>query len=205
MSYLATSPEWLAKANDEVRSNAARYAKNPNASLLQQLDDVPIEAWEAEFPVIDMCLRDSLRLNVLGTAFRRNISGKAIPTGNGDEVIPPGAFVTYATGDIHYNPEVYTDPHKWDPARYLPERAEDKKNATHGFLGWGSGRHPCLGMRFAKLEQNIITAYFVATFDFKLEDERGNELSAAPLIDHNGHSAMKPAKRQFLRVVTKET
>ncbi|KAI4659298.1 uncharacterized protein J4E78_005725 [Alternaria triticimaculans] len=205
MSYLATSPEWLAKANDEVRSNAARYAKNPNAPLLQQLDDVPVEAWEADFPIIDMCLRDSLRLNLLGTAFRRNISGKNIPTGNGDEVIPPGAFVTYAPGDIHYDPEIYPDPQKWDPARYMPDRAEDKKKAAHGFLGWGSGRHPCLGMRFAKLEQNIITAYFIATFDFKLEDESGNVLTVAPLVDCNGHSAHKPKELQFLRVTTKET
>ncbi|KAI4945100.1 hypothetical protein J4E91_008077 [Alternaria rosae] len=186
-SYLATSREWLAKANDKVRSNAARYAKNPNAPLLQQLYNVPIEAREAEFPVIDMCLGDSLRLNLLGTAFRRNISGKSIHTGNGDEVIPSGAFVTYAPGDIHYDPEIYPDPQKWDPARYLPERAEDKKKAARGFVGWGSGRHPCLGMRFAKLEQKIITAYFIATFDFKLEDESGNVLSVAPLVDHNGH------------------
>ena len=57
--------------------------------MRDQLDDVPIEAWEAEFPIIDMCLRDSLRLNLLGTAFRRNISSKGIPTGNGNEVIPP--------------------------------------------------------------------------------------------------------------------
>ncbi|KAI4694749.1 hypothetical protein J4E81_006348 [Alternaria sp. BMP 2799] len=204
MSYLATSPEWLAKANDEVRSNAARYAKNPNAPLLQQLDDVPVEAWEGEFPVIDMCLRDSLRLNLLGTAFRRNISGKNIPTGNGDEVIPPGAFVTYAPGDIHYDPEIYPDPQKWDPARYMPDRAEDKKKAAHGFLGWGSGRHPCLGMRFAKLEQNIITAYFIATFDVKLEDESGNVLTVAPLVDPNWHSAHKPKELQFLRVTTKQ-
>ncbi|CAN9344399.1 unnamed protein product [Alternaria alternata] len=202
--YLATSPEWLAKAKDEICSTAAKYAKDPKAPLRDQLDDVPIEAWEAEFPIIDMCLRDSLRLNLLGTAFRRNINSKGIPTGNGNEVIPPGAFVTYATGDIHLDPDVYTDPHKWDPARYSPERAEDKKKAAHGFVGWGSGRHPCLGMRFAKLEQNIITAYFIATFDFTLEDESGKTLSVAPLVDHNRHSAHKPAKLQFLRVKTRE-
>ncbi|RYN46811.1 hypothetical protein AA0114_g8053 [Alternaria tenuissima] len=202
--YLATSPKWLAKAKDEICSTAAKYAKDPKAPLRDQLDDVPIEAWEAEFPIIDMCLRDSLRLNLLGTAFRRNISSKGIPTGNGNEVIPPGAFVTYATGDIHLDPDVYTDPHKWDPARYSPERAEDKKKAAHGFVGWGSGRHPCLGMRFAKLEQNIITAYFIATFDFTLEDESGKTLSVAPLVDHNRHSAHKPAKLQFLRVKTRE-
>ncbi|KAG9190431.1 hypothetical protein G6011_08519 [Alternaria panax] len=108
--YLEASPKWLAKAKDEVCSTAARHAKDLNAPLSDQLDDVPIGAWETEFSVIDMCLRDSLRLNLLGTAFRRNISGKDIPMGNGNEVIPPGAFVTYTTGDIYLDPDVYTDP-----------------------------------------------------------------------------------------------
>jgi cytochrome P450 len=119
--YLATSPEWLARTQEEVRS---------------------VEAWENEFPDIDLCLRDSIRLNLLGTAMRRNISGKDLPTPNG-EIIPPGAFVTYATGDIHLDPEVYAEPHKWDPSRYLPDRAEDKKKDIHPFVGWGVGRHPC--------------------------------------------------------------
>lgn len=205
MCYLATSPEWLAKTQDELRSTAARYARNPSAPLRYQLDDVPLEAWEADFPVVDMCLRDSIRLNLLGTAMRRNISGKAIPTGSGNEIIPPGAFVTYATGDIHLDPEVYRDPHKWDPARYLPDRAEDKKKDIHGFVGWGVGRHPCLGMRFAKLEQNIITAYFIASFDFSLQDKHGNKLMVAPQIDFNRHSAHKPKIPQYLKVISKET
>lgn len=143
MCYLATSPEWLAKTQEEVRNVAAKYARDPNAPLRHQLDDVPLEAWESEFPVVDLCLRDSIRLSLLGTAMRRNISGKALPTGHGNEVIPPGAFVTYATGDIHLNPEIYPEPHKWDPSRYLPGRAEDKKKDVHGWIGWGVGRHPC--------------------------------------------------------------
>ena len=142
MCYLATSPEWLAKAREEVRATAAKYATNPNAPLRYQLDDVPLEAWESEFPVVDMCLRDSIRLNLLGTAFRKNITGRDIPTGNGDEVIPPNACVTYAIGDVHQDPNIYPDPSRWDPGRYLPERAEDKK-VPYAFLGWGVARHPC--------------------------------------------------------------
>lgn len=142
LCYLATSPEWLAKARDEVRSTAAKYAKDPTAPLRYQLDDVPLEAWEAEFPIVDLCLKDSIRLNLLGSVFRKNTSGKAIPTGNGNEVIPPEAFVTYAIADTHLNPEIYPNPEKWDPARYLPGRAEDKKQ-TYGFIGWGVARHPC--------------------------------------------------------------
>ncbi|TQN66212.1 Obtusifoliol 14-alpha demethylase [Colletotrichum shisoi] len=200
--YLACSPEWLAKAQDEVRAAAAKYARDPSAPLRYQLDHVPLEAWESEFPVIDMCLRDSIRLNLLGTAFRKNTSGRPIPTGHGNEVIPPGAFVAYATGDIHLDPQVYPDPLKWDPARYLPDRAEDKKKPD-AFVGWGAGRHPCLGVRFAKLEQNIITAYFIASFDFSLEDEKGTKLTTPPQVDVERHSAHKPDPPQFLRVTPK--
>ncbi|KAF2123378.1 cytochrome P450 [Dothidotthia symphoricarpi CBS 119687] len=203
MCYLATSSEWLAKARDEVRDTAAKYAKDPTAPLRYQLNDVPLEAWEAEFPVIDLCLRESIRLNLLGATFRKNLSGRAIPTGTGDEVIPPGAFVAYAIADAHLDPEIYPDPEKWDPARYLPDRAEDKKK-PHAFLGWGVGRHPCLGMRFAKLEQNIITAYFLASFDFSLEDRSGNKLTAPPKLDTNGHSAQKPKNGPLIRLSPSE-
>jgi sterol 14-demethylase len=37
---------------------------------------------------------------------------------------------------------VYKNPGRWDPARYLSERGEDKKK-QHGYVGWGSGLHPC--------------------------------------------------------------
>ena len=47
---------------------------------------------------------------------------------------------------MHHDTTIYPDSDKWDPSRYLPERAEDKK-AELGWLGWGVGRHPCLGMK----------------------------------------------------------
>lgn len=59
-------------------------------------------------------------------------------------------------------------------------------------------------MRFAKLEQNIITAYFVASFDFQLEDKSGTKINTAPLIDYNRHSAHKPKIPQYLRVTPRE-
>lgn len=62
------------------------------------------------------------------------------------EVIPDGALLAYHLDEIHQDPEIYPKPTEWDPARYLPERGEDKK-APFGYVGWGAGRHPCLGMR----------------------------------------------------------
>ena len=153
---------------------------------------VPIEAWESEFPVLDICLKDSIRLQMSGAAFRQNISGRSIPlNASGTEVIPAEAYVAYCVGDTHYNADIYPDPDEWDPARYLPERAEDKKK-PYGWLGWGVSRHPCLGMRFAKLENNIITALWLAYFeDVKLEDTRGNQ-TKPPHCNRDNHTAKRP-------------
>jgi cytochrome P450 len=54
------------------------------------------------------------------------------------------AFLAYNLSDIHFDPDVYSDPMRFDPGRFSPERAEGK-DVANAFLGWGAGRHPCLG------------------------------------------------------------
>lgn len=196
--YLAADPYWLSQCRSEVHSVLANHNANPSLSIIDQLAQLPIETWEQEFPIIDMCLRESIRIQALGTIFRKNISGRPIPTGNGDEVIPPNAFVTYALADLHLDPEVYKEPLKWDPARLLPDRAEDKKKA-HGYIGWGAGRHPCLGMKFAKLENSIIIAHFIAMFDFELSDKNRKPKAEIPLVNFNKPSAVKPDTPVYIK------
>jgi cytochrome P450 len=147
LTYLAAKPYWQDRVREEVAGVAERYCTDSSRPLKEQLMQVPIEAWEGEFPIIDLCLKDSIRLQMSGTAFRKNISDTPIPINKeGTEVIPPGAYVTLAVGDIHYNPEIYSEADEWDPARYMPERAEDKKAEGYGWIGWGVARHPCLGI-----------------------------------------------------------
>jgi hypothetical protein len=61
-------------------------------------------------------------------------------------------------------------------------------------------------MRFAKLEQNIITAYFLSMFDFELCDAEGNMIKSLPdqWENHNSWSASKPEKRVKLRYQLRE-
>jgi hypothetical protein len=49
-----------------------------------------------------------------------------------------------------------------------------------------------VGMRFAKLENNIITAFWLAMFDYELVDARGNPTTEIPREDINGFTAQKP-------------
>ena len=86
----AQNPEWMAKAREEVTGVAQKY--NPQAtSLVAGLATLPLDAWETEFPFLDCCLRDGIRLQLLGVAFRKNISDDNIHIGG--EIVPPGTFM----------------------------------------------------------------------------------------------------------------
>ncbi len=188
--YLACNPEWYGIIQREVDGVVAAHRTSPSQSPADVLAALPIEAWETELPMMDLCLRECIRLQLVGTAFRKNTSGHDVPLGKTGEVIPADAFAIYLVDDVHMNPDIYPDPQRWDPGRYLPDRAEDKKQPL-SWLGWGIGRHPCLGMRFAKLEMGIIGAMMVAMFDYELLDGRGNKMETAPAVDRNNHAASK--------------
>lgn len=200
--YLAANPHWLSEVRKEVAAVADRYNDDKDAPLVDRLASIPLEAWESEFPLIDLCLRDSIRLQLHGTAFRRNTSGQTIKLSTGEE-IPDGAYATYATADVHYDPEIYPNPDEWNPGRYMPGRAEDQKK-KYAYIGWGVSRHPCLGMKFAKLENNLMTAFFVAMFDFGLCDGSGKDVARPPKVNLNRHSAYRPDENIYLKYRTRE-
>ncbi|KAH8756595.1 cytochrome P450 6A1 [Diaporthe sp. PMI_573] len=203
LCYLATNPEWYARIQGEVDAALKKHRTSPTQTPAEVLASLSLDDWEAEFPLIDLALRETIRFQLVGTAFRKNISGRDVPIGSSGEVVPKDGFALYWIDDVHFNPEVYTNANEWDPGRYLPERAEDKK-VPFGYVGWGVGRHPCLGMRFAKLEMSIIGALFVAMFDFELFDDKGNRMDRAPFISRNRHSAKKPDEQLRLRYTVRQ-
>lgn len=200
--YLANNDYWRGKVWEEVKTVIEKYDSDASKSYADRLASAPLEAWENELPTIDLCLRDSIRLNTAGSMFRKNETTKAVTLADGTK-IPPGAFAAYPVADIHLNPKIYANPEEWDPSRYLPDRAEDHKT-NHAYIGWGAGRHPCLGMRFAKLEQNIILAFFLAKFDFELADKNGKRVEGVPRTDFNAHSAVKPKNKIYVKYSVRE-
>lgn len=63
----------------------------------------------------------------------------------------------------------------------------------------GVARHPCLGMRFAKLEINLIVAFFLAYFDnIQLLDEHKKPKTRTWDVDRNRHGSYKPTETTYL-------
>lgn len=103
--------------------------------LHKRLATIPMNAWEEELPSMDLVIRETLRMIVSGALLRRNI----VEDIDFDGIkVKKGDFLLYLTADVHMNDEIYSNPEKYDPGRYLPGREEDKKE-SFAFVGWGAG------------------------------------------------------------------
>ncbi|KAG9093832.1 hypothetical protein FRC06_011362 [Ceratobasidium sp. 370] len=157
--FLDQAPEWRAKVTQELRSLLNKYAplSGNYASAAERFSDVPLEAWENEMPILEDCLRETIRLILSGAALRRVTQGDLEFEG---KTIPNGTFLVYPLGETHTDPNIYPEPSKFNPGRFA--EGQDKSQ-THAFLGWGVGRHPCAGRRFAQYEIKAIVAMFLAS------------------------------------------
>ncbi len=85
----------------------------------------------------------------------------------GEYVVPKGWIVIISPGIVHKQTELFTDPDRYDPLRFAPDRAEDRRH-RFSMSSFGGGMHKCAGMNFANNEMMIITALLFQQFDVEL-------------------------------------
>ncbi|KFY14210.1 hypothetical protein V492_02775 [Pseudogymnoascus sp. VKM F-4246] len=172
LNIIAHHPDWQERIYREIKATAASHSTNKGASLVDQLDSMPLSAWESLSQSLELCFKETIRMWAVFPVSRRNITDHIINIAGTHEVIPPGGYTAYHSTDVHYNENLYPDPMRWDPERFCDGREEFKKE-DYGYIGWGQGRHPCIGMRWAKLQQNINIAYPLAMYKWSGCDENG--------------------------------
>ena len=179
---LVVHPEWREKCKKEIRDLLSNHiGETRPGTLHEKFGAIPISAWESELPILDACIRESQRILMSGmVAIRRN-HNEGIKFG--DKVIKQGDFLLYFADEVHMNPEYYPEPHKYDPGRWL--RPDPVPKAIYPFLGWGAGRHPCSGMKVAKLEMKSILVLCLTKFKFDLVDIDGKFPDPLPVPNRN--------------------
>ncbi|KAG6860941.1 hypothetical protein C0995_005771 [Termitomyces sp. Mi166 len=200
--YLGMNPEWREKVYAEVQALLTHHSDAlPSQPLHQRLASIPMQAWEDEMPVLDSVIRETLRVVATGTLLRRNLGKDVEIEGS---TIRRGDFLAFSSADVHHNPEIYPEPLLFDPGRYDEGRGEDKK-VPLGYVGWGAGRHPCAGMRIAKLEMKLVLALIFAGYKFEIVDAAGKLPSVLPRPDKNDIQQARPLGEpcflKFSRVV----
>jgi cytochrome P450 len=97
----------------------------------------------------------------------------------GGYAVRKNQVVLVASYGMHRRADLYEDPERFDPSRFLPEREE--RLPRQAFLPFGAGARTCIGNHFALLEGQLILARWLqrARFELTPADQR---IELEPLI-----------------------
>ena len=82
-------------------------------------------------------------------------------------LLPAGDFVVVSPAISHRIPYMFAYPDRYDPDRFGPGREEDKKH-PHSLIGFGGGKHRCLGYHFAYTQIKVIWSVLFRKFELEL-------------------------------------
>lgn len=134
MAYLlAKYPDW----QERIREEAFAVGEGP-------LDSVG----SRKMTQCDLFWKETLRYFPVATFVPRRTLRTVDLAGH---TLPAGTFAVVSTGSMGRHPAWWNEPDKFDPERFLPERAEDKKHPAI-YQPFGSGPHVCIGMQLATME-----------------------------------------------------
>ncbi|MBD2326540.1 cytochrome P450 [Alkalinema sp. FACHB-956] len=113
-----------------------------------------------QMPALDRFLLEIERCHPpVGGGFRGVVQGFDF---NGYHV-PAGWLVQYSIAYTHQLPELYPEPERFNPDRWL----EDKPK-PFGLVGFGGGSRICLGLAFAKMEMKLVLAHLLRDYEWQL-------------------------------------
>nr|QVK45579.1 cytochrome P450 [Brachionus paranguensis] len=99
--------------------------------------------------------------------------------------IEKGQMVVVPLWALHYDPNLYPEPEKFDPERFNEKNKQNRD--ANAYLPFGNGPRNCLGMRFAILEIKLALANIMANFRFETCDKTPEKIE----IDSTGFARPK--------------
>jgi sterol 14alpha-demethylase len=84
----------------------------------------------------------------------------------GKYAIPAGDYLFVSPSISGMLGDVYAEPDKFDPDRFLAPRLEDRA-APYSYLAFGSGRHACMGEMFGYLQVKTVWSTVLRLFDIE--------------------------------------
>jgi cytochrome P450 len=145
--------------------------QNPETekNLHQELDRVldGREPTFADLPALsyaERVIKESLRLYPPAWGLARTVIKEFQLAGYH---IPAGANVVMSTWVMHHDPRYFPEPEKFDPDRWVPEKAQ--KLPKFAYFPFGGGPRQCIGASFAMMEATLLLATIAQRFQFRAE------------------------------------
>ena len=176
LDLLARNPDWQEQAVAEIASvvggEPLTLERLGNLDLLRRIVDESMRLFPPAWSVERTALQDD------------SLDGQTVAAGE---------MVMVSIWALHRNPEVWPDPDRFNPDRFLPAAAEGRHRMA--FLPFGLGPRMCIGKHFALLELQAMLATLLPRLSFAPCTDRRIHLE--PLV------TLRPSKGVPLRVASR--
>jgi cytochrome P450 len=120
-------------------------------------------------PYLNSVCSETLRIYPVGILTFPRITKRSIEL-NGVS-LEPGTVVIGSIYLAHRRKEVYPDPERFRPERFL-----ERRYSPYEFLPFGGGSRRCIGMAFAQFEMKLVIERMLSRFELALTDNRSVRL-----------------------------
>ena len=149
---LLRAPSYLARVRQEVQDIYGRAETVSFENLNQQVRlEHAVRESERLHPPLIMLVRKVLK-----------------PLQYRGYVVPAGTMAMVSPAVSHRLPHIFADPGRFSPDRFAPPACEDKQH-RYALIGFGGGKHQCMGKHFAYLQLKAIWTVLLDRFDFELD------------------------------------
>ncbi|CAH1646809.1 unnamed protein product [Spodoptera littoralis] len=136
---LANEPEIQDSIAEELKGIYGDSQRPPTLEDLSQMK------------YLDCCIKESLRLypsvHFMSRYFTEDVK-------LGDVTVPYDTMCHFNVFDIHRNPDIFPDPEKFIPERFLPENCVSRH--PYAYIPFSAGPRNCIGQKFAQIELKVI-------------------------------------------------
>ena len=138
-------------------------------SIERDLSDLITIENVSRMKYLECVILESLRLNPIVPFFGREILTDMPFNVDGTEyTIPKGSSVLVVPDIIHRNPRYWSDPERFKPDRFLPEKSRNRDPLS--FLAFSFGPRNCIGRNFAMIEMKVILIHLLLRFKISCLD-----------------------------------
>jgi cytochrome P450 len=138
----------LLVAGHETTATSLSWAVERLVRHPEKLERLRAEVLDGEDAYLTATIQETLRLRPVIVLVARRLTE---PVEIGGYELPAGVTVTPSIHLVHRDPEIYPE-----PERFLPERFLESPPGTYTWIPFGGGVRRCLGASFAQFEMSVV-------------------------------------------------
>lgn len=129
-----------------------RTLRNEILDALKKSDGKITYDMAMTLPYLDMVVSETLRKHP-PLAFLERVVNTNYKLPNSDLILEKGTPVYISMTGMHYDPEYFPDPEKFDPTRFTEENKQNRPSFT--YFPFGEGPRNCIGLRMGLMQTKL--------------------------------------------------